>query len=603
MVLSKPQNVQNDLQSGFLSCQNYIHTLLNVTFNRNDLLDWFQGLCGHLTTIIGLIGTYYKQTRDKAAPTQNTILLYLTQVLTSLSLLINTFVLEEEIGLVLTEARKCVIKQISCCLESIEVSLSCTPAVTDPSGNFVRWMDAALERVSEITLHNGKTKALETYTETRQIFEEVLSHAMSIAQVSLPQDSKIIRGSCQTVLNTLASLQTELDNPTTNPSMVHLFVDACSHKLCHLEKKVNTAVLKLCLKTFSQFTTPLEKIRHFCFEGEKRVGDELDSLVADFDLHVDRIMQIGLFAVSCSSDCARGVKIRSCLASLEALESELVPSLTAVLLEKSPHNRNCAEILMRHWLDQAVALQKLIFLIIDPFAFSQVIYEEAAEIVDVLSSTIRKSSMIEQRDVVSLLVVTKVLQSFLSQSQSEFSDNEANKVKTKLKDYNEVLEEVETASKLLLSGDNNDPENSKRVLKRCKILLIVLKRIWVCFADDVFEKNKSQVVEKPVLELPSIDSLQLQPTGNPFLDHIINRGKQILQERSVLYRTPIKKKTGSAKAMKSQQIPLSKLVHLRKLSFVNITSNEPSLDLQITDILNEMTTLSTSLKPNTTKTI
>ena len=230
------------------------------------------------------------------------------------------------------------------------------------------------------------------------------------------------------------------------------------------------------------------------------------------------------------------------------------------------------------------------------------IYEEAAEIVDVLSSTIRKSSMIEQRDVVSLLVVTKVLQSFLSQSQSEFSDNEANKVKTKLKDYNEVLEEVETASKLLLSGDNNDPENSKRVLKRCKILLIVLKRIWVCFADDVFEKNKSQVVEKPVLELPSIDSLQLQPTGNPFLDHIINRGKQILQERSVLYRTPIKKKTGSAKAMKSmgflilvgfyflfhllplpgQQIPLSKLVHLRKLSFVNITSNEPSLDLQIT---------------------
>lgn len=33
-----------------------------------------------------------------------------------------------------------------------------------------------------------------------------------------------------------------------------------------------------------------------------RSESDLDVLIADFDLHVDRIMQIGLFAVACTTD-------------------------------------------------------------------------------------------------------------------------------------------------------------------------------------------------------------------------------------------------------------------------------------------------------------
>lgn len=210
---------------------------------------------------------------------------------------------------------------MTCCLESIQVALDYGKSLIDPSVNFVKWMDAALEKISEVNI----TENDEVYEEARHLFEEVLAHAMSIAQVSLIEDSKIIRGSCQSVttfsfflvqhflpvlflqvLSALNSLDKEKNNLTPNAAMINLFTSACGDKLCMLEKKVNTAVLKLCLKTFSEFTTPLERIHDFCINQSNRTKtDELDALVADFDLHIDRIMQIGLFAVSCSSDFAR----------------------------------------------------------------------------------------------------------------------------------------------------------------------------------------------------------------------------------------------------------------------------------------------------------
>ncbi|EFA05144.2 serendipity locus protein alpha isoform X2 [Tribolium castaneum] len=578
---------KTELNTSFACCEKHLHTLTGVGFNRNEILSWFQGLCQHLTTIIKLIGRYYKEAKIKTINSSQ--LLYLTQTLTTLSLLINIFVREDEIQQVVTEARKCVIKQMTCCLESIQVGLAC-PKDAPSDGNFVKWMDSALEKITEINVCG-------VYDEARHLCEEVLAHAMSIAQVSLPEDSKKIRGGCQAVLSALNSLESEKNNTTINTAMVNLCANACSDKLCILERKVNTAVLRLCLKTFSEFTTPLEKIHDFCVNFNNRdKSEELDGLVADFDLHVDRIMQIGLFAVSCSSDFARGIKIRSCLASLEALESELVPALTSLLLDNSVHNINCASILMKHWLNQAISLQRLIYLIIDPFAFCQVIYDEASEIVDNLSDLIRKKTLIRQTDVCCFLSIVKVLQTFLETAKSEFSQSELNKIQTKIVDFNEVLQETESASKVLLTDTNIDFDNCKRVLKRCRILLTVLKRLWFCFSDE-------DVLSKSVKNNFNTNE-QMEPTGNPFLDHIINRGKQILQDRSVLYRTPVKNNvwkkniSNGTKQGQRREIPLSKLVHLRKFSFVsNVEKTEASLDLQITEILNEVTNLSTSLHP------
>jgi hypothetical protein len=52
-----------------------------------------------LTKIIESMGKYYREAKDKSTDSIKTLLLYLTQILTSLSLLINIFVEEEELKL------------------------------------------------------------------------------------------------------------------------------------------------------------------------------------------------------------------------------------------------------------------------------------------------------------------------------------------------------------------------------------------------------------------------------------------------------------------------------------------------------------------------
>lgn len=58
--------------------------------------------------------------------------------------------------------------------------------------------------------------------------------------------------------------------------------------------------------------------------------------------------------------------------SLEALEVELVPALTATVLEKSLQNVKYAEILKQFWIEQTKALQEAVYFIIDPTAFCNV---------------------------------------------------------------------------------------------------------------------------------------------------------------------------------------------------------------------------------------
>lgn len=85
---------------------------------------------------------------------------------------------------------------------------------------------------------------------------------------------------------------------------MNLSVQACSDKICILEKRVNNAVLKLTLEVFSGYAELMEKIHKYCFDfsnAEKPIS-EFATLVEEHDLQVDRLLQIGLFAVSCSTD-------------------------------------------------------------------------------------------------------------------------------------------------------------------------------------------------------------------------------------------------------------------------------------------------------------
>ncbi|VEN56281.1 unnamed protein product [Callosobruchus maculatus] len=396
----------------------FLESLNMVEFARKDVLSWFKELCGYLTDIILKI-LEIRSILENEVCNKYTLLLYLQQISTTLSLYINTFVAESEIEEPLHEARAFIKKKLTSCLEGIEdVIIKGTSTYPENAGNFIEWMDTALEKISDIDYLEDKDKSIEAFSDAKLLFEEVLSHAMSIAQVAVGEDYKIIRGSSQSVLEALESLSDEISKNNPNPAMVNLFAETCSNKLCALERKVNVAVLKLCLNIFSRYTDDLEYIHKFCCDtGNKNKPKELDNLVMEFDLHVDRMMQVGLFAISCSSNVATCTRIRSCLASLEALESELVPAFNAVLLDNCKQHSNLAVILKNHWLSEAAILKRLIFEIIDPSAFCQVVYEENKNLVHTLSSDIKaERNKVDKRVVHSIVRNSVVLEDFLKEA-------------------------------------------------------------------------------------------------------------------------------------------------------------------------------------------
>jgi hypothetical protein len=75
-----------------------------------------------------------------------------------------------------------------------------------------------------------------------------------------------------------------------------------------------------------------------------------------------------------TNNCFSGILgIRSCLASLESLEPELVPALTAHYNDRhQSQHRNHLKMLSDHWQSEVLKLEELLDGIIDPLAFFQV---------------------------------------------------------------------------------------------------------------------------------------------------------------------------------------------------------------------------------------
>lgn len=111
------------------------------------------------------------------------------------------------------------------------------------------------------------------------------------------------------MLEALEALETEIRKNEWNIAMCNLFVDVCNDKLCVLENKINVTVLKLCLSVFCDYKTPLECLHSFCLSDAEKTEAEVDNLVAEFDLHVDKLMQIGFFAVACSTNISRTLNV------------------------------------------------------------------------------------------------------------------------------------------------------------------------------------------------------------------------------------------------------------------------------------------------------
>lgn len=94
------------------------------------------------------------------------------------------------------------------------------------------------------------------------------------------------------------------------PSDVNVLIDVLRDVLYVLETNTNTALLGLLVHCFSLGISPIDKLQEHFLVGNKDVcgcaSDCIESddctFVKEFDMYNERLLQIGSFAVSCSSD-------------------------------------------------------------------------------------------------------------------------------------------------------------------------------------------------------------------------------------------------------------------------------------------------------------
>ncbi|CAL4123045.1 unnamed protein product, partial [Meganyctiphanes norvegica] len=175
--------------------------------------------------------------------------------------------------------------------------------------------------------------------------EDVLRHSLAVAYCTQGNDHQVIRGMCDNVVKqvqVLVNVEKETNNGSKGDAVdVQVACDILGDALELLEQKVNTALIRLIVTVFA---TPLEPLQHLkkaitetTTTKTNKIDTTIDNLVMNFDLFVDKIFQVGGFAMACTHDYQGVGEIRDSLLTIEWLEGCLVPAMI------SAHNQITAE--------------------------------------------------------------------------------------------------------------------------------------------------------------------------------------------------------------------------------------------------------------------
>lgn len=210
-------------------------------------------------------------------------------------------------------SRKFFLDRVLWCLAKIKSeaqSNSDNVIVTDTSNsdNFVNSLDDALNLLSSFIAYDSdpdSTNVAETKAELmmkstaiRSIIDQLLSSVLGFVQVAAKEDQLPLKTLCQKVLTECIEFEEEFSlsarsNKSHQPVIKALALESA---LYSLELLVNSSLLHLVYEVFEELTKKP-------FETLKLKGDLVTELeIEEFDLMIDRLIQIGLFAVSYSKE-------------------------------------------------------------------------------------------------------------------------------------------------------------------------------------------------------------------------------------------------------------------------------------------------------------
>lgn len=189
-------------------------------------------------------------------------------------------------------------------LHSIDTDSPYLPPI--PETNFVEIIYLLIDRLLCYRHFHHEDTELYNFNPRIQIHniplmcESLTRQALEFANVALSEDKVALSALCQSVLRECFTLKSKLGElRISNVSDVRLRANALENAIHNLEEYIIDAQLRLvfhCFVGFSNFS-PV-RIREAIAQDDAN----LDELIADFNVNLDRAAQIGIFACQFASD-------------------------------------------------------------------------------------------------------------------------------------------------------------------------------------------------------------------------------------------------------------------------------------------------------------
>ncbi|XP_017066159.1 serendipity locus protein alpha [Drosophila eugracilis] len=471
--------------------------------------------------------------------------------------------------------------------------------------SFLKLMDATLDTLALFTSHNEENTDPTNFSQSpnevlllsqklRANIDMILGQALGFANVALSQDKRALSALCQKVIGECNTFQEESKVPSASyKSILKLRAMTLEQALYQLEDFINDALLRLvftCFLDFDKFS--VDKIRTL-LRNSSEEDAMADEFIADFDVNIDRATQIGLFATSFAPTLKMKTMMRSCLASFESLDTSLIPSLQANGSDLH------SDILEQHFNEEVAKFKAALQEIIDSRALLGCCLEILTSGISATEKVYEKQRL-EDLIQISLLLIEhfqlEVNRKVLAETNNQVGEEY----------YQQFIRILRECKAILMCASQVEQQ---RILKRFKILRTILRKLHGCLGLGEQEDN----APNPLVNL-LVDDISNQrgdsedlaqftgittARGSSILYDTERRGRVTRLKDNNLATNTLDIKSEKAKqngnglrkeeSLRTTMFKRQNIAESRKLY---TTISNQSTDLQITDILNQLTGMS-----------
>ncbi|XP_022225878.2 serendipity locus protein alpha [Drosophila obscura] len=586
-----------DLKKKLESCLLILNNGVEATSFRN--MNWLNDFCAALLEFSSAVHKSLsdRKQNDKGHESAELVCLCLTQIMVCVRQVECTMKLAS--GSAVSASHVYFFDRIRWCLQRLLHLYSSEESIDDGQGrSFLKLLDSTLDTLALFSSNNEENSDLMNFPNTpaeilalsaqlRINIDLLLGQTLGFANVALQQDKRALSALCQKVIRELSAFQNECKVRNSSSSNLKLKAMTLEQALYQLEDFINDALLRLvftCFLDFQKFS--VDKIRTLLRSSsdDEAIADEF---IADFDVNIDRATQIGIFAIAFAPNLKMKTMMRSCLASFESLDTSLIPSLQAIGSDLH------SEVLEQHFDEEVSKFKAALQEIIDSRAFLGCCLEILTAGISVAEKHYEKGAL---EDLLQMALF--VLEHF------QVEVNRTVLAETKLQIGQEYLQQfiqiIRECKAILMCASQVE---QKRIIKRFKILRTVLRKLHGCIGASSHREEGPNSLESHLMDETQAELIETSFSG------IATTQCSILYDtvrRRRLARAPeTKPKERNQQNLKSVNYSVRRRESLRTVMFkrqnmaeskrMYTTISNQSTNLQITDILEQLTGMSTGV--------